>query len=85
VDKILEEARGTGANEKRESLYQDFEREVVKDTPAIFLFSPQFIYVLPKHMRSTVDIESITVPSERFSQIHTWYTESDKIWKIFTN
>ena len=28
-------------------------------------------------------MESVTVPSERFSAIYKWYKTTDKVWKIF--
>ena len=83
ADKLLEEARSTQDETKRADKYKEFQEEVYKDIPAIFLFSPKFIYVIPKNLKGTDDMESVTVPSERFSAIHKWYRATDKVWKIF--
>ena len=83
ADKLLEEARGAQDEAKRADKYKEFQEEVSKDIPAIFLFSPKFIYVIPKNLKGTDDMESVTVPSERFSMIHKWYKSTDKVWKIF--
>lgn len=83
VDKLLEEARATVNDEKRKDKYEEFQKEVANDLPAIFLFSPKFVYLLPEDLRGLEKIESITVPSERFSQIYKWYFKTDKVWKIF--
>ena len=83
ADKLLEEARSTQDETKRADKYKEFQEEVYKDIPAIFLFSPKFIYVIPKNLKGTDDMESVTVPSERFSAIYKWYKTTDKVWKIF--
>lgn len=83
VDKILETARGENNPEKRKNLYADFERELNKDTPAVFLYSPKFIYVEPKNIRTTKPTFSITVPSERFSQVDKWFTATENVWRVF--
>jgi len=83
ADKLLEEARGAQDEAKRADKYKEFQEEVSKDIPAIFLFSPKFIYVIPKNLKGTDEMESVTVPSERFSMIHKWYKSTDKVWKIF--
>lgn len=83
ADKLLEDARGIQDEAKRAEKYKEFQEEVSKDTPAIFLFSPKFIYVIPKNLKGTDEMESVTVPSERFSTIHQWYKSTDKVWKIF--
>lgn len=81
-DKLLEKARGISDEEKRAELYDSFEAEVAKDTPAVFLYSPSFIYVLPKNLEGA-DISGMTLPMERFANIKDWYVETQNIWRIF--
>jgi peptide/nickel transport system substrate-binding protein len=83
VDKLLEEARTISDKAKRREKYEEFQEEVIKDMPAIFLFSPKFIYLMPNNLKGAEEMESITVSSERFSQIYKWYIKTDKVWKIF--
>lgn len=83
VDKLLEQARTISDDDERREKYEEFQREVVKDTPAVFLFSPKFIYLLPNYLKATEEMKSITAPSERFSQIYKWHIKTDKVWKIF--
>jgi len=40
IDKLLEDGRKTLDKEKRKEIYFDFQRFIVEDTPAIFLFHP---------------------------------------------
>lgn len=80
-DKYLFDARTTNDEEKRISLYQNFEKEVINDIPAVFLYSPDLIYAVPKNLRGT-SIEGIIGSSERFSNIEKWYLETENIWQI---
>lgn len=81
VDKLLEEARGLVSREARAKKYEDFQKEIYADSPSIFLYSPSFIYMLPKTIQS-VDTEYIVVPSERFANVYKWYIDTKYVWKI---
>ncbi len=82
VDKILEDARGTLDATERIKKYAQFEDYIKQDIPAVFIYSPDFIYVLPPILRG-MEIGQLTVPAERFLNIYKWYTDTDWIWKIF--
>ncbi len=82
VDKILEETLTTYDENIRTNKYVEFEQEIRKDKPAVFLYSPNFIYVLSKNTKG-VDIEHISNTSDRFLNVYSWYTKTDKVWKIF--
>lgn len=82
VDKLLEEARTEQNNEKRQEIYKNINKEISKDLPAIFLFSPSYIYVAPKNL-SGIDLKTISTGSERFSTAHKWYLKKQRVWKIF--
>jgi len=82
VDKILEDAFITVDEKARIKKYVQFEDEVKKDMPAIFLYSPDFIYVVREDLQG-LSLGHITSPSDRFSNIYSWYTETENVWKIF--
>ncbi len=82
ADKLLEDARKTSDEVTRERDYKNFEKEIQTDIPAVFLYSPDFIYILPTKIKG-VEIGSITLPYERFAGINKWYIETNNIWKIF--
>jgi len=84
VDKILEDIRTTSNNKNKGEKYKDFEKIIGDDVPAVFLYSPQYIYVVPKTLKG-IEAENIAVPSDRFSRINTWYVTTDSVWKIFVN
>lgn len=82
ADKLLEEARTTNDIAKRAEKYSLFQKEIRNDVPAIFLYSPEFIYVVPEKING-LKIGFITVPSERFLDVYKWFVETNKVWKVF--
>lgn len=82
VDKILEDAFTTVDEVTRVKKYAQFEEEIRKDMPAVFLYSPNFVYAVKKDLKGLA-MERITSPADRFSNIYSWYTQTDNVWKIF--
>ena len=80
VDKILEEARQESNNEARAEKYKKFQELLTEDIPAIFLYSPNYLYVHGKSIRGT-DFNNIVIPSDRFNEIENWYMKTKRIWK----
>ncbi len=83
VDKILEEASVTLDEEERIKKYAQFESEIRKDLPAIFLYSPDFIYVVSPNIKG-LSIDNIISPVDRFLNVYLWYTQTENVWKIFS-
>jgi len=83
TDKILEQVRSTINKDDQRALYQKFEKEILEDIPAIFLYSPDFLYILPHKVRN-VRLGHVQTAGERFLNIHEWFIETNKVWKIFT-
>ena len=84
VDRLLEEARQTSDLEERNKKYFEAETEIKKDQPVAFIYSPYFLYLLPRNFMG-VSLPTLTNPAERFVNIHKWYVRTDKVWKIFAN
>ena len=83
ADKLLEKGRTLTNTDLRNKTYLRFEEEVKKDIPAIFLYSPDFIYILPERIQG-VSIGSITTSGDRFLNVNEWFIRTDKVWKIFS-
>lgn len=84
VDKLLEDARKTSDTSVRASDYNSFATEVKNDIPAIFLYSPEFIYITPDKIKG-LTLGTVTLPFERFLDVNNWYIETNNVWKIFLN
>ncbi|MEK7584953.1 MAG: ABC transporter substrate-binding protein [Patescibacteria group bacterium] len=82
VDKMLEELKASLPNQDREEAYAKIAAEIVKDTPVVFLYTPDFIYLLPSELKG-VAIEGLGNPAERFMNVHDWYLKTEKVWPIF--
>ncbi len=82
ADKLLEEARSASDQSAMESKYQSFSAEITRDVPAVFLYTPSFLYVLPEKVKS-ISVGALLSSQDRFAGIRDWYVETDKVWKIF--
>ena len=75
ADKLLEEARQTLDITTRKEKLEEFQEILIEDAPCVFLYSPDFIYLLPPEIRGVK--EGIIVdPSKRFSDITNWYIKT---------
>ncbi|MEK7567276.1 MAG: ABC transporter substrate-binding protein [Patescibacteria group bacterium] len=84
VDGILESARTLNDVGARKNKYVEFEKEIIKDAPAIFLYSPYYLYITPRGLLG-FDTEMATVPAERFANVSKWHLYTARVWKIFIN
>ena len=84
ADKYLDNARSANNPEVIEENYKAFAKEVEEDVPAVFLYTPSFLYIVPEKIEA-ISLDSLTVSQDRFLSITDWYIETDKVWKIFVN
>ena len=81
VDKLLETARSSTDNDTRVDAYKTIETAINNDIPAIFLYSPDYIYLTSGRAKN-IKIENLNHSSERFANVNEWYTETENIWKF---
>lgn len=79
VDKLLEEARTTNDEKRRQDKYVHFQNILVQEIPAIFLYSPTYSYILNSKVQGFA-ISKIYLPRDRFSNIEDWYLETRQAW-----
>jgi len=67
--------------DKRENALNNFINEISKDKPAVFLYSPMLL------IGDNTDIKkpdtTFGVLQERFVEANKWYSQTDKVWRIF--
>lgn len=80
VDKLLESARQTMDQEERMQKYAEFQKLLVEDMPAIFLYSPIYLYPVTGKIKG-FSIERLPQYSQRFSQVEGWYMKTKWVWK----
>jgi peptide/nickel transport system substrate-binding protein len=83
IDNILERISKEADDSVKNNLYESFIAEFKKDATALFIYSPDYIYIHNKNL-SNIEIPSITNSSNRFASIHNWYADTDRVWKIFS-
>ena len=83
TDNLLETARTLESRKERIETYHEFAKELSNDIPAVFAYSPDFIYLFPKELNG-LNLDSVTIPSDRFLNVHEWYIETDRIWKFLS-
>ncbi|MDO8518075.1 MAG: peptide ABC transporter substrate-binding protein [bacterium] len=83
ADKILERLRQTSSDGVRQQLYTQFEAQLQRDVPAIFLYAPDFVYIVQNDLRG-LDLGFIETPSDRFLSVAQWHLETDYVWPFFT-
>src|SRR3989344_1279326 len=84
ADTLLSQARATTESGERSALYDQFAGIVREDMPAVFLFAPDFLYIVPQDLFG-VSLTTLTTPGERFLGAYTWYTDRERVWEIFTD
>lgn len=80
VDDLLEKARQTLNQLERMKQYEDFQKLVIEDVPAVFLYNPLYIYAQTNNIKG-FNNEIISLPSDRFSNVEKWYIDTKRSWK----
>ena len=82
ADNILEQLRTTTDDATRAKLYTQFEAQLSADIPAVFLYAPDFVYIVPTNLQG-LDVGFVESPSDRFLSVGQWHRESESVWPIF--
>ena len=80
VDILVEGAEQTLGDATRTAEFAIAERDIVNDDPAIFLYSPDYIYLTNKSVRGVVP-GFIPDPSDRFREVASWYLNTARVLK----
>jgi peptide/nickel transport system substrate-binding protein len=89
VDAILQDARQDLDPVSRGKKYEQFSQIIIDDLPAIFLYSPDYLYPVSNQIKG-VDFKiapqengngRLFVPSDRFSEIEKWYFKTKRVWE----
>lgn len=84
ADDLLDDLRSTSSVQARGDLAQELIQVIKADQPAVFLYVPNFVYVIDSEVVVT-PFEKLSKPSERFANIADWHITSSNLWPIFSN
>lgn len=82
VDRLIEEMRATEDSVLHLEKAKEAEELIIDDTPAVFLYSPDLIYITSPKTKIP-SLQNITTPTDRFGNIMKWYINTDHVWNIF--
>lgn len=80
VNKLLEDARQITDLMNRAKKLEEFQKLILIDAPAVFLYSPNYVYVVRNTVKN-ISLDKLVIPSNRFSGINNWDIETERIWK----
>lgn len=78
VNELLTDARASTDTTARAEKYKVFQALLSKDIPAVYLYQSTYGYALPDKVQHPI-IENIVIPSDRFSDITSWYIKTKKV------
>ncbi len=80
ADDILTTAREEMDEAKRGEQYRKLQEILAKEYPAVFLYSPTYLYVMNGSVQG-IDLKNIDTPAYRFSDVRSWYINTTRIKK----
>jgi peptide/nickel transport system substrate-binding protein len=80
VDTLLDKGRQETNEEVRDQIYREFQLIINKEIPAIFLYSPYYLFPVDKSVQG-INLESIGATYNRYSEIVNWHLENKRIKK----
>jgi peptide/nickel transport system substrate-binding protein len=84
TDNLLEKIRTLINKDEVQNELTTFETEIKKDSPAVFLYSPNFIYSIPEKIKGA-KINHLVTADERFAEVYKWYINTEQILRVFKN
>ena len=72
VDILLEDGRRTTNVSTRKARYISFQKYLVDDAPVVFLYHPNFVYVVNNQLKG-INLDKGNFSYERFANIESWY------------
>ncbi len=79
VDELIEEIRKDLQSQERKEKFKSLISIISEDKPAIFLFSPKYIYVTTQKLKG-FNQTKLVEPSNRFKKIQNWYINTTRVF-----
>ncbi len=81
VDSLLETYRRTFDAKERSRILNQISDQIAADLPAIFLYSPDYIYMTTPNLGGMNDNRFISTASDRFSDVTSWYVMMKRVFR----
>lgn len=80
TDALLEKIRESLNEDERIESMKKFQEALVDDIPAVFLYSPHYLYAVSDDVKN-ITATHISAPARRFTAIETWYIATTRVKK----
>ncbi len=80
ADKLMESVRQNFDENERASDLASLQSLIIQDMPAIFLYSPSYLYILSTKVKGVNEL-IISDPSQRFQNVEEWHLKTKRDWK----
>jgi len=80
ADKALVASREAQTKKEFTENLEEFQEIIIQDKPAIFLYSPDFIYLVSNNVKG-INTQIIVDPTKRFIDVENWYIKTKRVWK----
>jgi peptide/nickel transport system substrate-binding protein len=80
ADSLIETIRQESDAGKRLNEIEALQKEIDSQKPAVFLFSPYYLYVSVKNLNG-LENKTLITPSDRFKGISDWYLQTTRVFK----
>lgn len=80
ADRLIESIRENLDEEKRMTDLVSLQSLIIQDQPAVFLYSPNYLYVSQKKLKGFEE-KFIAFPNARFENIEKWYIKTARVFK----
>ncbi|MFA5386085.1 MAG: peptide ABC transporter substrate-binding protein [Candidatus Paceibacterota bacterium] len=80
VDALIEKIRQNFDVQSRLIDWKNFQTIISNDQPAIFLLSPNYLYIASKNLKGFEE-QNIPVPNARFDNVDKWYLKTIRVFK----
>ena len=80
ADTLIEAIRENLDAGTRAAQFNDLQALIADDAPAVFLYSPDYLYITNKNLRG-LEAGLIAEPAERFLSTNKWYLRTTRVLK----
>lgn len=81
VDRLIEKARTASSTDATAADLAQAQAAIEENAPAVFLYSPDYLYVADRNVQGVTTTDVLTDPSNRFLDIGGWYLNTSRIFK----
>ncbi|MDR3582122.1 MAG: ABC transporter substrate-binding protein, partial [Candidatus Pacebacteria bacterium] len=81
VDSPIEAARQSSSTDVAAADLAHAQQEIESDYPAVFLYSPDYLYASGANIRGIATSSVLTDPSDRFRDVSSWYLNTARVLK----